>query len=133
MTPSPTTGFLVSPAWLIGGLRNVPGYLGAGNGRLTFVSDTPVFDVALHEVTDIAYPWYWFGGGVKLTAAGQPYKITFVRPNGMPPPNPSILNTGVGVFGMLTGTWHDIYALQGLADIGTGREAGRQWRALLGG
>jgi hypothetical protein len=133
LTQPASTSFLVSPAWLIGGLRNVPGYLGAGGGRLTFVSDTPVFDLPLHEVTDVHWPWYWFGGGVKLRAEGQLHKITFVRPNGMPPPDPSMLHTGIGVFGLLTGTWHDVYALRGLADIGTGRAAGKQWKQLLGG
>ncbi|MGY1615496.1 hypothetical protein ACI797_02000 [Geodermatophilus sp. SYSU D00691] len=124
---------LVSPAWLIGGLRNVPGYLGAGGGRLTFVSDTPVFDVPLAEVHDVSWPWHWFGGGVKLTAAGTKYKVTFVRPNGMPQPDPSMLQTAAGVFGLLTGTWHDISALQGLADIGTGRAAGEKWKQVLPG
>jgi hypothetical protein len=133
VTQPPASGFLVSPAWLIGGLRNVPGYLGTGQGRLTFVSDTPVFDVPLAEVTDVRWPWNWFGGGVKLTAAGNPYKITFVRPNGMPAPDPSMLATGVGVFALLSGTWHDVHALQGLADIGTGRAAGARWRQVLGG
>jgi len=124
---------LVSPAWLIGGLRNVPGWLGAGGGRLTFVSDTPVFDVPLPDVTDVSWPWHWFGGGLKLAAAGQRFKITFVRPNGMPAPDPSLLATSVGVFGLLTGTWHDIHALQGVADIGTGRAAGAKWKQVLPG
>ncbi len=129
----PTTQALVSPAWLIGGLRNVPGYLATAQGGLTFVSDTPVFDVPLSQVTDVSWPWWWFGGGLKLTAAGQRWKITFVRPNGMPPPHPSMLETGVGVFGLLTGTWHDIYAMRGLADVHSGRAAGRQWREVLPG
>ncbi len=126
-------GALVSPAWLIGGLRNVPGYLATGQGGLTFVSDTPVFDVPLAQVTDVSWPWWWFGGGVRLTAAGQRWKITFVRPNGMPPPHPSMLETGVGVFGLLTGTWHDVYAMRGLADVRSGRAAGRRWREVLPG
>jgi hypothetical protein len=124
---------LITPAWLIGGLRNVPGYLGAGGGRLTFVSDTPVFDAGLDEITDVNWPWYWFGGGFTFRAAGQPYKVTFVRPNGMPSPNPSMLGAGVGVFGMLSGTSHDLQALQGLADISTGRAAGKLWRQVLPG
>jgi hypothetical protein len=133
VTHPPATGFLVSPAWLIGGLRNVPGFLGGSQGRLTFMSDSPVFDVPMTEVGDVRWPWHWFGGGVKLTAAGTPYKITFVRPNGMPSPDPSVLATGVGVFALLSGTWHGIHALQGLADIRSGRAAGAQWRQLLGG
>ena len=133
MTTHHTAGALVSPAWLIGGLRNVPGYLATAQGGLTFVSDTPVFDVPLSSVSDVSWPWWWFGGGVELTAAGQRWKITFVRPNGMPPPHPSMLDTGVGVFGLLTGTWHDIDAMRGLADVRSGRTAGRQWREVLPG
>ncbi|MGY1694002.1 MULTISPECIES: hypothetical protein [unclassified Geodermatophilus] len=133
MTTHPTAAALVSPAWLIGGLRNVPGYLATAQGGLTFVSDTPVFDVPLAAVSDVSWPWWWFGGGLKLTAAGQRWKITFVRPNGMPPPHPSMLDTGVGVFGLLTGTWHDIDAMRGLADVRSGREAGRRWREVLPG
>ncbi|WP_222265732.1 hypothetical protein [Modestobacter marinus] len=132
MTDDVAQSYLVSPAWLIGGLRNVPGYLGAGGGRLTFVSDTPVFDVPLDEVTDVTWPWYWFGGGVKLSAGGQRYKVTFVRPNGMPAPDPSMLESAIGVFGFLAGTWHDVSALRGLADIGTGRAAGKRWKEFLG-
>jgi hypothetical protein len=81
----------------------------------------------------VSWPWWWFGGGVRLTAAGQRWKITFVRPNGMPPPHPSMLETGVGVFGLLTGTWHDVYAMRGLADVRSGRAAGRRWREVLPG
>ena len=133
---SPGPALLLSPAWLIGGLRNVPGYLATDGTGLTFTSDEPVFDVALRQVTDVSWPWWWFGGGVKLTAAGQRWKITFVRPNGMPPPHPSMLATGVGVFALLggaAGTLHDIHALRGIADIGTGRAAGRMWREVLPG
>jgi hypothetical protein len=131
-TPQAPT-YLVSPAWRIGGLRNVPGWLGTDGARLTFVGDTPLFDVPLGEISAVSWPRHWFGGGLKLTAAGERYKITFVRPNGMPAPDPSLLQTSIGVFGVLTGTWHDISALQGLADVGTGREAGRRWRQVLPG
>ena len=133
MSQPPATEIMVSPAWLIGGLRNVPGFLGSDGRRLAFVADEPVFDVPLTEVTDVRWPWHWFGGGVKLAAAGRAHKITFVRPNGMPAPDPSLLSTGVGVLATLSGTWHDVHALQGIADIGTGRAAGARWRQVLGG
>ena len=133
MTPPASGGLLVSPAWLIVELRNVPGYLATVRRDLSFVSDEPVFDVALRQVTDVSWPWWWFGGGLKLTAAGQRYAVTFVRPNGMPAPDPSMLQVGVGVFGMLSGTWQDIHALPGLADVRTGRAAGAQWKAALPG
>jgi hypothetical protein len=134
----PAPAYLVSPAWLLGGLRTVPGYLGTGGGRLTFVSDEPVFDVPLQDVAGVSWPWHWFGSGCRLTAAGQRYKVTFVRPNGMPVPRPSMLQTGVGVFGVLTGALPpgaigDLDALRGLADIGAGRAAAARWKQVLGG
>ena len=59
--------------------------------------------------------------------------MTFVRPNGMPAPHPSMLATGVGVFGLLSGTWQDMDALRGLADVRSGRAAGKRWREVLPG
>jgi hypothetical protein len=49
-----------------------------------------------------------------------------------------MLETGVGVFGLLTGalppgTLHDIHAVRGLADVRSGRAAGRRWREILPG
>ena len=75
---------LAGPAWIIGGLHNRPGYLLTAGGRITFIDGEPYFDVAFDELTDVTYPWYRFGGGVKLRAAGTLYKITFVRPDGCP-------------------------------------------------
>ncbi|MGY1685448.1 MULTISPECIES: hypothetical protein [unclassified Geodermatophilus] len=129
---------LVSPAWLIGGLRNVPGFLATDGRGLAFVGDTPVFDVPLDAVTDVSWPWWWFGGGLRLSAAGQRWKVTFVRPNGMPPPQPSVLASSVGTVGVLTGTLPphvlaDLDALRGLADVRDGRAAGRRWREVLPG
>jgi hypothetical protein len=117
---------LAGPAWIIGGLHNRPGYLLTAGGRITFTAGEPYFDVAFDELTDVTYPWYWFGGGVKLRAAGTLYKITFVRPNGMPSPDPSLVDVALSAVGpgvtTATGAAH-VDALRGLADIGTGRKA----------
>ncbi|MCW0214008.1 MAG: hypothetical protein OJJ54_11675 [Pseudonocardia sp.] len=125
---------LASPAWIIGGLQNRPGYLVSAGGRITFTDGEPHFDVALEEISDVTYPWYWFGGGVKLRAAGTLYKITFVRPNGMPSPDPSLVDAALSALGLgvtiVTGAAH-VDALRGLADIGTGRAATKRWRELL--
>lgn len=95
-------------------------------GRITFTDGEPYFDVAFDELTDVTYPWYRFGGGVKLRAAGTLYKITFVRPNGMPSPDPSLGDVALSAVGpgvtTATGAAH-VDALRGLADIGTGRKA----------
>lgn len=41
-----------------------------------------VFDVPLGEVRDVAFPWYYFSGGVKMTVHGARYRFSFIRPNG---------------------------------------------------
>ena len=73
-----------SYAWrLIGTLRSQDGWLDLTAGRLRYSTpDGVVFDVPLAEVTDITWPWYYFGGGVKLTAGGEEYRFSFVLPNG---------------------------------------------------
>ena len=46
---------LVTPAWWMAGrLRNVPGVLAAGDGRLAFLTDDgPVFSVPLGELGEV--------------------------------------------------------------------------------
>lgn len=47
-----------------------------------------VFDLPLGEVRDVSFPWYYFSGGVKLTARGVRYRFSFARPaNTRTPPN----------------------------------------------
>jgi hypothetical protein len=98
----------------------------AGVDRITFTDGEPYFDVAFDELTDVTYPWYRFGGGVTLRAAGTLYEITFVRPDGMPSPDPSLVDVALSALGpgvtTATGAAH-VDALRGLADIGTGRKA----------
>ncbi|MEK6441627.1 hypothetical protein [Pseudonocardia sp. T1-2H] len=87
-------------------------------------------DVARDEPTDVTCPWYWFGGGVKLRAVGTLYKIAFVRPDGMPSSDPSLVDGALGPgVTIATGAAH-VDALRGLADIGTGRKATKQWREI---
>ncbi len=73
-----------SYAWrLIGTFRTAAGWLDLTAGRLRFSTPAEVvFDVPLAEVTDIIWPWYYFGGGVKLSAGGKQYRFSFVLPNG---------------------------------------------------
>jgi hypothetical protein len=129
-----TTGTaLATPAWLLAGrLRNVPGVLTAGEGRLAFVTDDgAVFNVPLGEVGDVTWPWYWFGGGCKIRAGGVQYKITFVRPNGAGDVSPSLLDAGASLFAVLTDTAVPAHSLRGLFDIRSGRTAAAAWKEAL--
>jgi len=115
-----------SDAWLLVGLtRSVPGWLEMKNGRLRFVTpDHVVFDVPRAEVSDIKYPWYYFGGGVKLRAAGTPYRLSFVKPNGAEYAAGRALAAAGNPASLLM-------AVSKVTDIRRGRAVGRRWRQLL--
>jgi hypothetical protein len=72
-----------------------------GNGAVV-----TLFDVPLEAVTGVVFPWYYFGGGMKLTVANVGYRFSFLKPQN-------------------TRTW------PGVADIPEGRAAGKVWRAAL--
>jgi hypothetical protein len=129
-----TTGTtLATPAWLMAGrLRNVPGVLAAGDGKLTFVTDDgPVFAVSCGEVGAVTWPWYWFGGGCKIRIGGAEYKITFVRPNGAGDVSPSLLDVGAALGAVLTDAAAPAHSLRGIADVRTGRRAAAAWKEAL--
>ncbi len=110
---------------LIGTLRSEAGWLDLTAGRLRYTSETrEVFDVRLDEVTDIIWPWYYFGGGVKLRVAGEQYRFSFVLPNGAEYPT-ARLQAAAGDPAALA-----IVAQKG-NDIAVGRKAGKEWRRLL--
>jgi hypothetical protein len=102
-----TTDTFQSPAWLLSGLtRSHAGILEYTGGRLAYSSEEGVvFDVALTELTNVRFPWYYFTGGVKFTIGRDHYRISFVRPNDA---------SGGSV-----------------ADIGEGRRNGKAWKAIL--
>jgi hypothetical protein len=114
-----------SEAWLLVGLtRSVFGHL-RWDGRLRFTSvDGKVFDVAPDQLSSVNFPWYYFGGGVKLTAGGSRYRLSFVKPNGAE----YALTRGAAAAG-------NPIALLGAAakirDVGSGRRVGRRWREIL--
>ena len=116
-----------SDAWLLKGFTvSIPGWLDLQQERLRFTTpDEVVFEVPRSDVTSIKFPWYYFGGGVKLRAAGQPYRISFVKPNGAE----YAVARGLAFQGELAALL--LVASKG-ADIRSGRDAGRRWRALLG-
>ena len=111
-----------SYAWLLKGIGNTPGWLCFDQERLAFVTpEEVVFDVHRAEAS-VTFPWYYFGGGMKVTAAGKRYRIAFVLPNDAEYPVGPPAETG-GPLPPL--------AADG-AGIREGRDAGRSWRELLG-
>ncbi len=125
MTKSETD--LSSAAWvLIGITGNRPALLEMSGGTLALTTkEGRVFEVNVADLTDVTFPWYYFGGGMKMTAAGRQYRISFVRPNGAEMLTARVLESlGATPFAMLT-------AVGKITDIGSGRRAGKAWRAAL--
>ena len=113
---------LRTPAWrLIGLTRSEPGVLAHEEGRLTYWTEEGLlFDVPLAEVADVAFPWYYFSGGVKLTADGEAYRFSFVEPNDAGPIPDSLLNK--------LGPDNVILPPIGVAE---GRSIGQRWKPIL--
>jgi hypothetical protein len=115
-----------SYAWLlIGTFRTAAGWLDLTAGRLRFSTpDKVLFDVPLAEVTDVDWPWYYFAGGVKLSAAGERHRFSFVLPNGAEyPAARAAADTGDPA--ALAVVWDKA------SDIGAGRHVGKEWRRRL--
>ena len=123
-----TSTEFASDAWLLKGAAvSIPGWLYLREGFLCFVTpDETVFDVPLAEVTSVAFPWYYFGGGVKLKAAGEPYRLSFVKPNGMEYAASRGLASTANPAALLV-------AATKVADVSSGQDTGRVWRGLLEG
>jgi hypothetical protein len=115
-----------SYAWrLIGTLRSEAGWLDLTAGRLRYTTESrEVFDVRLDEVTDVVWPWYYFGGGVKLTVRGEQYRFSFVLPNGAEYPT-ARMRAAAGDPAALA------VVVQKSNDIAKGRGAGKEWRRRL--
>ena len=94
-------------AWLLVGITgSVPGVLESANGRLAFTTgERRLFDVPLPAVSDVEFPWYYFGAGVKFRIGADSYRLSFVQPN------------------------NDA----GFPDVGEGRRAGKAWKSVLTG
>jgi hypothetical protein len=128
MTPQ-VLNTLCTPAWLLTGIANKPGMLELARGRLAFTAgDGRVFVAALADVTNIDFPWYYFGGGVKLQVGQHRYRISFVCPNGGTYAAGRLLaSTG----GAATAAGGLLTAGLIVRDVGSGRKAGNAWRAVL--
>ncbi len=116
---------LRTPAWqLVGLTRSLCGILAFRAGHLSFTTgEGKVFDVALSAVRKVHFPWYYFGGGIKITIAAQHYRISFVRPN-----DGADFDAGMDA----RSEWGGGAALEVVSgksqDILRGRRAGKAWK-----
>ena len=117
-----------SPVWQLKGpfAVPVPGVLTFAHGRLSFTTEARVeFDAPPSALIDVTFPWYYFGGGVKLRLEGRRYRLSFVRPNGAEDLS-FRLRARVGdpfAAALIVG--------RAFRDITQGVRAGRTWKALL--
>ena len=91
---------LRTEAWLLTGSTvgkmelEIPGWLQLSNGRLRFTVDTNLsetladvthgdclLNVALSEIVNITFPWYYTGRGFKFQSGGTNYRINLAGPN----------------------------------------------------
>jgi hypothetical protein len=116
------TNHFESAVWVLHGMGgSAPGWLVYHDGQLGLSErDAVVFDVPVSGITGMTFPWYYFGGGMKLGVNGQQYRLSFVRPNGA--------EVAVGRLIPAAGVF---VAAQKVADVSEGRAAGRRWREIL--
>lgn len=117
-----------SHAWMLKGLtQSIPGWMAIKDERVCFATpDGVVFDVARSEITAVVFPWYYFGGGVKLEAAGVPYRISFVKPNGAE----YAVARGLAAVGSTASL---AFVASKIGDMRDGRDVGKRWREILAG
>ena len=128
---TPATPNLRTPCWLLLGMTgSKPGVLELADGRLGFTTEEGrVFEAPLADVTDIAFPWFYFGGGAKLTVAGTRHRLSFVKPNGAEVVSARLVEGVIG--GAVGGAFALLTAQEKISDIGSGRQAGKAWKAVL--
>jgi hypothetical protein len=119
-----------SRVWILRGLGNSPAVMTLAKGRLALTSEEGgVFDAPVGEVREIKFPWYYFGGGVKLTVGAARYRISFVRPNGAQDvPGRMLAGAGAGPASALAAAG-EVYGKY--RDISAGRSAGKTWKQAL--
>ena len=121
---------LRTPVWQLNGMTgSTPGILELSAGRIAFTTETGrVFEAPLSDIT-VNYPWYYFGGGCKITYACQTHRISFVRPNNAADLSDQLLSQ-LDDAGLAAGL-SLLTAGRKLSDIGQGRKAGKAWKAAL--
>lgn len=128
MSSTDATTRLTTEAWqLLGITTSRHGKLRLDRGQLRFTLDdgTEVFRTDMAAVEKIVFPWYYFGGGVKLTVAGVRHRVSFVRPNDADDAMDRLAARAGDV-----GAVHAQVAGK-FVDISSGRSRGRAWRQVL--
>lgn len=112
--------------WLLKGLTgSEPGRLRLTRERLRFSTRAGLlFDVPLQEVREVTYPWYYFGGGMKVRVGDVQHRFSFVRPNGAE----HAVGRALGEAGDPAAL---VVAAGKIGDIRSGRALGRHWRAVF--
>ena len=112
MKPPVPTRTLRSPAWLLSGLtRSVAGKLLLTGKRIVFEASDGrrLLDAALADVSEVKFPWYYFGGGMKLRIGTDNYRISFARPANLP----------------------EDFSENAVGDIRSSRDSGAAWKSAL--
>lgn len=78
------------------------GVMKLANGRFGFVGEKGTrFDVPASAISEVKFPWHYFGGGMKISIGSESYRFSFIEP-------------------------HDSFA-----SIADARETGAKWKAAL--
>lgn len=126
MRPNARVKRFASEAWLLEGLTvSISGRLVYRDERVTFTTfEKQVFDAPLSELSEIVYPWYYFGGGVKLKVRGEEFRLSFVAPNESEYAAGKVMSYRGNPLALLV-------AMNKFRDVCVGRARGRRWRRIL--
>ncbi len=121
---------LCTPAWrMIGMTVSEPGYMSCNGRRLCYANAAgALFDVELSEVSGLKFPWYYFGGGLKMKVKSERHRFSFVIPNGAETAEARILTYISPLRGAVATA--EVVS-EKYRDIKDGRAAGKAWRELL--
>lgn len=123
--PAATTTLrpVITEVWRLKGLTgSTPGLLHheSGRVRLELLDDDDrlreVFAVPLAAIEQVNWPKLQMSAGCSFVVSGEKYRISFLQPQNTRPFAASAYS-----------------AMEGVASISGGREAGKAWRALLAG
>jgi hypothetical protein len=109
----------LSKVWILSGVTgSQPALLSHEAGQVTLSTfsdeDEPVqsFSVKTADISDVKFPAYQLSGGCSFVANSQKYRISFLQPQ----------NTKLPTY---------FNELSGVAEIGSGRKAGKAWKKIL--